>query len=511
MLLSCLLALWPACLPSYRGCPIGKVVTSGVNHFLFLLQLFFGQESLWGEPPPCPSPSTVMRSTARSQPSPATARGGRGRPVAAGGEPNPRVGQRQAKSAQPPTPTQKQGNEEDEHSTEKSSVDRPNSPIRSSKPVRNQGTSTSPRKRKHKHVGTETQRKVPRSSPTVTTAIKSKATTNDAAASSTDDSGSQQPKKKQVVRTRQKSRRSSEQAQTNWATQFQQLVKFMEQEGHTRVPKRHPDRSLASWVSTQRQAYKAEQDRRKGRSPRCNRRISCEQIAKLENLGFDWDASEKHSSKKAKLAWNARFEVLQQFIAENGHARVPQGYAPDPSLGTWVKCQRNAYQAEKMRQHGKRPYCTSRILPEQVKKLEAVGFEWDASDQRASMRAQTRWNEKFGRLLQFVDQHGHAQVPEGFAEDPSLANWVRRQRSAYKAEEVRQKGQKPRCAGRISEDQVQKLESVGFKWDATKVRKSTTKSKKKAAKKDASRRRGEPTTKKTHRQKAGKEATTPRR
>ena len=425
-----------------------------------------------------------MRSTARSKPSPdgrpgrsGSASGKLNADGAAAGEPNPDARHSQASSAQLP-PTQQQQQQQQQQLQQqpqyprKSSNTLLHSSVLNSNTLSDDGASTSPRKRKHEDVGTEAQRKAPRSSPPET-AIKSQNSAG--SATRTDDSG---PQRKQV-RTRQKGRHSSEQALRNWAAQFQQLVKFMEQEGHTRVPKRHPDRSLASWVSTQRQAYKAEQDRQKGRSPRCNRRISCEQIAKLEKLGFDWDASEKHSSKKAKQAWNARFEVLQQFIAQNGHARVPQGYASDPSLGTWVKCQRNAYQAEKMRKRGKRPYCTSRILPEQVKKLESVGFEWDASDQRASMRAQTRWNEKFGRLLQFVDEHGHAQVPEGFSEDPSLANWVRRQRSAYKAEEARQKGQKPRCAGRISEDQVQKLESVGFKWDATKVRKST-KSKRRA-------------------------------
>ena len=57
-----------------------------------------------------------------------------------------------------------------------------------------------------------------------------------------------------------------------------------------------------------------------------------ERIKTLEGLGFIWDS---HGS-----AWEERLSELKHYQSSNGHCNVPSMYLPNPSLATWVKCQR---------------------------------------------------------------------------------------------------------------------------------------------------------------------------
>ena len=48
--------------------------------------------------------------------------------------------------------------------------------------------------------------------------------------------------------------------------------------------------------------------------------------------------------------------------------------------------------------------------------------------------------------------HGHCNVPQGYTENPPLANWVGVQRTTYKEK-------------KISQERINKLEALGFDWD----------------------------------------------
>lgn len=77
-----------------------------------------------------------------------------------------------------------------------------------------------------------------------------------------------------------------------------------------------------------------------------------------------------------------------------------------PSITT----QRQAYRAERVRQAGGSPKCKCRISANQVARLEVIGFEWEMHDVFAA-----RWEERFRSLLRFLEQHGHARVPQRYA------------------------------------------------------------------------------------------------
>uniref|UniRef100_A0A7S0FTR4 Helicase-associated domain-containing protein n=1 Tax=Minutocellus polymorphus TaxID=265543 RepID=A0A7S0FTR4_9STRA len=94
-----------------------------------------------------------------------------------------------------------------------------------------------------------------------------------------------------------------------------------------------------------------------------------ERIAKLEEIGFVWDASEHTGGIPDAAAWNDRHDDLLKFKKEEGHCRVPLAFTPNPQLGNWVATQRG--------EHGKRQKGRhSSITEDRIAKLEEIGFKW---------------------------------------------------------------------------------------------------------------------------------------
>ena len=60
-----------------------------------------------------------------------------------------------------------------------------------------------------------------------------------------------------------------------------------------------------------------------------------DRIDSLEKLGFVWDS---HTA-----LWEERYQELQDYCRDFGHANVPSTYPPNPKLAIWVKCQRRQY------------------------------------------------------------------------------------------------------------------------------------------------------------------------
>ena len=60
--------------------------------------------------------------------------------------------------------------------------------------------------------------------------------------------------------------------------------------------------------------------------------------------------------------------------------------------------------------------------------------------------------------MSFVQEFGHARVPNRFPQNPSLGNWVNRQRQSYK------KILKDDSSSNMTADQIELLNKIGFKW-----------------------------------------------
>ena len=166
---------------------------------------------------------------------------------------------------------------------------------------------------------------------------------------------------------------------------------------------------LGSWVNTQRTQ---------------EGRISPERKARLDALGFIWDA--------LTHKWEEGYQHLEAYVSEHGDCKVPLRYqsADGFRLGIWVNKQRQKQ---------------NRLSPERKARLDALGFIWD--------RHEALWEEGFDHLQAFVKEHGHCEVSDAHVADDGypLGQWVRVQR--------RQKDS-------ISAERKARLDALGFIWDA---------------------------------------------
>lgn len=83
---------------------------------------------------------------------------------------------------------------------------------------------------------------------------------------------------------------------------MEELKEYIEQHGHSNVPKCEEYASLARWTTQQRESYRAGT-------------ISEERIAELEELGFDWSFTEDKSKKDAPII-KSHSERLQEHMEQ---------------------------------------------------------------------------------------------------------------------------------------------------------------------------------------------------
>ena len=138
--------------------------------------------------------------------------------------------------------------------------------------------------------------------------------------------------------------------QADFEDGLERLKQFVAREGHARVPQRHKNAdgfALGTWVGSRRKYYKKSE-------------LSPERIAALEAVpGWVWDPFE--------YDFQNGLERLKQFIAREGHARVPLRHkdAVGFALGQWVTNRRMEYKK-------------GNLLPERIAALEAVpGWVWN--------------------------------------------------------------------------------------------------------------------------------------
>ena len=129
----------------------------------------------------------------------------------------------------------------------------------------------------------------------------------------------------------------------------------------------------------------------------------------LRSINFEWNAQE--------AAWDRHMKNLHSFRKEYGHVHVPLNHPDYPKLGLWAKEQRRHYA---LMQSGKPTHMTL----ERSKNLESVGFIWDTQE--------ATWMGRLVQLKRFKERYGDCNVPDNWAEDPTLFQWVSHQRKQHK-------------------------------------------------------------------------------
>jgi hypothetical protein len=201
-----------------------------------------------------------------------------------------------------------------------------------------------------------------------------------------------------------------------WEEGFSHLKRFVERDGHARVPHqwRERDFRLGQWVAVQRRNFSLG-------------RIADSRRHRLEALpGWAWNAREGR--------WEDAFAKLRRFVRREGHARVSQDWREDGyPLGKWAMLQRLAFKKGSLDE-------TRR------KRLEAVpGWTWVLRD--------ATWEDSYECLVRFASREGHTRVPAEHKESGlRLGTWVNTQRAR-------------RRRGTLDGSQIARLEVLpGWNW-----------------------------------------------
>jgi len=175
-----------------------------------------------------------------------------------------------------------------------------------------------------------------------------------------------------------------------WDNQMKGLWKFLEENGHCRIPVNHP--TLGSFVKLVRRDYRNwTQGKTSSMSP--------ERMATLKEVGFIFEGGKSPQRAPGPTkSWDQRLEDLLMYKAEFGHTVVPQNSG---QLGAWVHAQRVHYKKYK---EGHK----SQINAEKALKLTEIGFCFNASDRyRGNKRHRTHEQEE--EEMAVTEQHHQQQ------------------------------------------------------------------------------------------------------
>ncbi len=181
---------------------------------------------------------------------------------------------------------------------------------------------------------------------------------------------------------------------------IQTLKRFVQREGHARVPATHIEdgQALGGWVSDRRSSYLLAT-------------MSAEEKAFLESLpGWSWDPLSDD--------WRHKYDALKSFVdSSNGKFPANPRGSDNSGIGKWVVKQRERY----------RKQWTSE---EQIALLEAIpGWKWDPLDEN--------WNASFEILKKYSSREGHSRPPATHCEgEVQLGIWVSQQRDRFKKKRV---------------------------------------------------------------------------
>jgi hypothetical protein len=202
--------------------------------------------------------------------------------------------------------------------------------------------------------------------------------------------------------------------ESNWEEGFRYLCRYVEREGHARVPKTilEDGYQLGPWVSNQREFHQLG-------------RLTLDREPRLEALpGWAWNTRNE--------AWEEGYRHLRRYVESEGDARVPSGTVVDGyRLGSWVVKQRDR---------------RGTLGIDRESRLEGLpGWTWNTRSDG--------WEEGFNNLHRYAEREGHSHVPKIYVENGyQLGSWVSSQRRAY-------------AKGRLAADSIARLDShPGWTW-----------------------------------------------
>ena len=152
-------------------------------------------------------------------------------------------------------------------------------------------------------------------------------------------------------------------------------------------------------------------------------------IVKLERLGMQWNPMEASEQRKR--------ETLMRYYGEFGHIQMPM-HTEYEGVHLWEWLQ------------GKKKKWVQGQLPEEEQIfLEQYGIVWQSFPEK--------WAQAYEKAKQYYEEKGTLFIPKYniSKEEQSLKNWLYRQRSKYRRNQ-------------LTKEQIQQLERIGMWWGQSK-------------------------------------------
>ena len=207
---------------------------------------------------------------------------------------------------------------------------------------------------------------------------------------------------------------------SSWEYYFSQASIYYAEHGDLNIPKRYTTPaglSLGTWLITQRRV-------REGQIPG---QLTQQQIQRLDDIGMVW-------GNRNEIAWQRGLESAQKYHDAHGNLMVPGKYT-DPEgypLGQWII---------KTRQQR----LNDRLKDERIAQLDEIGMVWSVFD--------VKWEKAFALAVAYYEQNGNLNMSRSYvtATGEKLGCWVANQQWAYQK-------------GKLSDDQIMRLERIGMYW-----------------------------------------------
>ena len=156
-------------------------------------------------------------------------------------------------------------------------------------------------------------------------------------------------------------------------------------------------------------------------------KLSMSQADKLNSIGFPWSLNEE--------SWLASYNELARLTEKLGHFPAKSELPEDKKyLSTWLNTQRLKYR-------------DGTLEPEKAEMLTSLGYDF-------SMLHTTNWEMRYEQLKAFKEKHGRFPTDADAKKDELckvLCTWINTQRGRL-------------LSGKISEEQKEKLNAIGFPW-----------------------------------------------
>ncbi len=208
-----------------------------------------------------------------------------------------------------------------------------------------------------------------------------------------------------------------EPAQRRRFARLEELRAFKEKEGHIQVP---VGGSLERWIRRMRALYQ------KGK-------LEDDIVQELDKLGMVW-APRSVQKRKSDETFEARLDELKALVAVDGRVLRVNQY--EPGMRAWIY-------------HQQRCFREGSLSKDKVQALRDVGVT-------LKMTQRISWDTRLMELIEFKRTHGHCNVPATWRHNKELGSWVGTQRKYMRN-------------GKLSEERVAALTSIGFEWEPRKA------------------------------------------